>query len=242
LEALKSVINSAKSAIENSKSELLEEILERLSKEQIQELAFNYKATSVTINMFGSWIEECRAKLLNSSGKKILDDIRLERGYKGSLKQFYDSDRLHLAALVILDPNFSSDYDEDYFSPGEMLFGEEYGFGASSSDFDADCKSEERFFNEFDVNEEDFDPDDCDVEENESGLSIHNVYIVPSLLTIALDGHPSISIKVREDIDHSVIWFSFALLFASSGKTIDDLEGNSQIIKYFMSDNFQISV
>lgn len=235
-------IDAAKSAISDSNFELLEKILEDLSKEQIQELAFYYKATSVKINMSGSWVELCSAKLLNSSGEVVLDDIRLERGYKGWLEQFYDSSALHLASIAVLNRNFTYDFDEDYFSPGEMLFGKDYGFGASSSDYDAECKSEERIYSELDVDDEDFDPDDCDVDENESSLTIQSVYIVPNSLIISLEGHPSISIKVHQDISHLVLWFVFALLFNSSGKSLSDLDGGSAIISEFMDENFQISV
>ena len=235
-------IDIAKSAISNSNFELFEEILMDLSKEQIQELAFFYKATSVTINMSGTWVEICRAKLLNSSGKVVLDDIRLERGYKGRLEQFYDSSALHLAALAVLDANFTADFDEDYFSAGEMLFGKECGFGASSSAFEAECKSEERIYNELDVDDEDFDPDDTEVDENGSSLIIQSVYIVPNRLIILIEGHPPISIKVYKDISHLVLWFVFALLFNSSGKSLNDLDKDSAIISDFMDDNFQISV
>jgi len=233
-------IDTAKSAISNSNFELFEEVLENLSKEQIQELAFSYKATSMTINMSGTWVEICRAKLLNSSGKVVLDDIRLERGYKGWLEQFYDSSTLHLAALAVLDTNFTVDFDEDYFSAGEMLFGKDYGFGASSSDFEAECKSEERIYNELDVDDEDFDPDDCDVDDNDSPVTLRSVYITVNSLIIAIEGHPSISIKVHQATNHLVCWFVFALLFNSSGKSVDELGDYS--VRYFMEDNFQLSV
>jgi hypothetical protein len=235
-----SAIDTAKTAIGNSNFELLEEILEDLSKEQIQELAFYYKTTSVTINMSGTWVEESTANLIDASGKLILSDIQIERGFKGWLAQNYNSSNLHSAALLVLDINFIHDYDEDYFSPGEMLFGADYGYGASSSTYEADCKSEERLFNQDDL-DDDIDVDECDFDDADSELIIQNAYIVPNRVVITLDGYPSISFKVSKDMSYSTRWFIFSLLFNSSGKTIEDLGLNSQIVSEFMSENFEIS-
>lgn len=246
LEIKMSVIDFAKSAISNSNFEKLEEILQGLTKDQIQELAFYYKATSVIINMSGTWVEECKANLLDASGKIILKDVQIERSFKGWLEQSYDDSNLHSAAIAVLDTNFTYDYDEDYFSSGEMLFGKDYGYGASSSIYEADCTSEERYFNQDDIDEEDvdedFDIDDCDIDDNNSELSIHSAYIIPDRVVIELDGFPSINLKISGDISYLTRWFIFSLLFNSSGKTIDDLEGNSLIISEFMSEEFKISV
>lgn len=236
-----SVIDIAKNAINNLNIEKLEDILEDLSKEQIQELAFNYKATSVAINMSGTWVEECKAKLLDASGEVILNDVQVERSFKGWLEQAYSGSNLHSAAIAVLDVNFTHDYDEDYFTSGEMLFGEDYGYGASSSIYEADCKSEERYFNQDDIDDEDFDVDECDIDDSETELTIRSVCIVPDRVVMAIDGHPPMAFEISENISYSTRWFIFSLLFNSSGKTIEDLGLNSQIISEFMSENFEIS-
>lgn len=231
-------VENAKSAIINSNNEMLQKILCALSKEKIQELAFNYKATSATISMSGTWVERCEAKLIGPSGEIVANNIVLERGFKGWLKQSYDASNLHAASLAVLDANFTVDFDEDYFSPGKMLFGEEAGFPASSSSYEADCKSEQRIFDEYELEELDVDPGECEVVENDSEITLHNVYIKPSRLDIPLANNSTISIDVSGQVSHLVLWFVFALLFNSSGKRMDDLGGNAEIIKYFMEDNF----
>lgn len=237
-----SAIKSINSAIANSNSKSLEVILNKLSKEEAQELAYSYKAISAKFIMSGTWIEKCQTNLLDSSGDIIINDIRVERSFKGKLSQFYDLNNLHSAALLILDPNFLRDYDEDYFSPGEMVFGQDYGYGATSSDFDADCKSEERIFDEDELVDRDIDPLDCEVDDHERELNISNAYITVDRLIIGLDGHPSISIAINENKSYLVLWFLFSLLFISSEKTVEDLGNNSEIIRDFMSEYFQISV
>lgn len=237
-----SVINSIKSAISNSDSELLELLLQKLSKAEIQELACSLKAISATINMSGTWVEECKTNLLDASGEVIISDIKVKRGFKGNLSQYYDISNLHSAALVVLDPNFTSDYDEDYFSPGEMLFGQDYGYGATSSDCDADCKSEQKIFSQDEAEGEEFDSLDCEIGDDERELNLSDACVSIDNLIIELDGYPPVSIGIHEDINYLVLWFIFSVLFNSSGKTVQDLGGQSRLISDFMSENFQISV
>jgi hypothetical protein len=218
-----SVIESAKSAIENSDSEALIEILERLNKSEIQDIATLFDAESVKIHMSGTW-------------------VNLDRGYKGSIEQFFDASNLHSAALIALDVNVTSDFDEDYFSPDEMLFGEEYGLEASSAYCTAECKSEDRHINYGDIEDEDFDADDCEVDDDESESKLLSASISVNKIDVIFQCDSSISFKINDQTNCLTLWYIFSVLFMSSGKSVEDLSGNETIIRDFMESNFDISV
>lgn len=237
-----SLNDSIKNAIANADSECLVSLIRKLTKEEVQKIAYSYRAKSATLIMFGTWVEECDANLLDSSGEVVFSDIRLERGFKGWLNQVYDVNNLHSVAIAVLDENFTGDYDEDFFSVGDMLFGEEQGYGASTSENEADCKSEERTIQE-DIDEEEIDPFEYQIDEHNREMIISNAYISTKRLIIELDGYPEISIDVSGGVNYLVRWFVFSVLYLSSGKTIEELDKNSATtISDFMNEYFQISV
>jgi hypothetical protein len=237
-----SVIESAKSAIENSDSEALIAILERLNKSEIQDIATLFDAESVKIHMSGTWVERIKVNLIDSAGNLALSGVNLDRSYKGSIEQFFDASNLHSAALIALDVNVTSDFDEDYFSPDEMLFGEEYGLEASSAYCTAECKSEDRHINYGDIEDEDFDADDCEVDDDESESKLLRASISVNKIDVIFRCDSSISFKINDQTNCSTLWYIFSVLFMSSGKSVEDLSGNETIIRDFMESNFDISV
>ena len=236
-----SVVESAKSAIESSDSEALVEILENLNKCEIQEIATLYEAESVKIHMSGAWVERLKVNLIDSDGNVVLSGVNVDRSYKGNIEQFFDASNLHSAALIAIDANIG-DFDEDYFSPGEMLFGEDYGLDASSAYCTAECKSEDRHINYADIDEEDFDADECEVDDDESDLKLLSASISANKIDIFFRGNSSISFKVNDQTSCLTLWYIFSVLFMSSRKTVDDLSGNESIIRDFMESNFDIEV
>lgn len=233
-----STTKSVLSAIDNEDSDSLAIFLDKLTKEEIQQVASKCQIQSATFLMRGTWIEKTRGNLLNPDGGIIQSNIFIDRGYKGNLQQHYGPNSLHFAAIVALK---NSDFDEDNFSAGDMLFGEDQGYPADSVDFDADCKSEDRYIQNGEIDYGEFEEDECEVDDNNTEMLLTNAFILPHFIELIFNNGKKIKLPVYE-ASANVIWFLFASLFMSSKKTFADISQYAWEISEFMLDRFEIDV
>ena len=238
LERFMSIIKSAISAISNSNMKALISCLDNMSKEELQELASKYVVTSATIHMAGSWVEESEANLIDFDGNVIQADVSYERGYKGAIEQYYTNDSLHFAALVAVNPNVTEDYDADYFTPGSMIFGEDYGHPADDASSNADCNFEERYIRREEI-EDDVDLDECELEDSDSDTKLYNAFIQAIEIDLILNTKNKITLPLL-DAGRNELWFIFSILFISSKKSIKDLGNGAFEVSEFMENNFGI--
>ncbi len=235
-----SLIEHAKKSIESANTESLVKLLNQLTKAQIEQLASSYRAKSFTVVMNGSWSVESKANLLDMDGNVVLEGFNLERSYHGSLAQLFDANNLHWAGLFTLASNLGGDFDEDSFTPGSMEFKFDGSDNCVVVDMTADCNSEERHYDPADIADESVDIDMCEIEELEGTVTLNSASLDISGIEIEISGHPNLIIDIDDDINHMVCWFVFALLFISSGRTIEELGSDSVYIKDFMEQNFNI--
>ena len=230
--------NSALSAINKEDGDSLVTALDKLTKEEIQEVAMKCKIQSATFLMRGTWIERTSGNLLSPDGDILQSDIFIDRGYKGNLQQHYGPNSLHYAAIVAL---IASDFDEDNFSAGDMLFGEDRGCPADSVNFDADCKSEDRYIKNGEIDYGAFEEDECEVDDNDTEMSLTNAFILPHFIELIFKDGKKIKLQVYDGSDN-VTWFLFASLFMSSKKTFAAISQYAWEISEFMWDRFEIDV
>lgn len=235
-----SIIKSAMAAISKSDSKSLSSCLDKMSKEELQELASKYLATSATIYMSGSWTEESKAELIDPDGKIIQSNISYERYFNGDLEQYYGSSSIHLAALIAIDQNVTIDYDSDYFTAGSMVFGEDYGLGADDATCSADSRHEERYIR-FDELPDDIDIDECGLDDSSSDINLGSAFIQAITIDILLADKKIITLPLLEAGSNEQ-WFIFSLLFMSSKKSISDLKDYHYSIEDFMENNFGITL
>lgn len=235
-----SIIKSAMAAISKSDSKSLSSCLDKMSKEELQELASKYLATSATIYMSGSWTEESKAELIDPDGKIIQSNISYERYFNGDLEQYYGSSSIHLAALIAIDQNVTIDYDSDYFTPGSMVFGEDYGLGADDATYTADSRHEERYIR-FDELADDIDIYECELDDSSSDINLRSAFIQAITIDILLADKKIITLPLLEAGSNEQ-WFIFSLLFMSSKKSISDLKDYHYAIEDFMENNFGITL
>lgn len=233
-----SFINSAMTAISNSNNESLSACLIEMSKEELQELAGKYKVTSASIHMAGSWVEESTGNLVDYENRIIQSDVEFERGFKGFIEQYYGPDSLHFAALLALDTNVTKDYDEDYFTPGSMVFGEEYGTPADEATSTADSNFEERYIRENEI-EDDIDIDQCELEDGDADIKLGSAFIQAMEIDLFLSDGKKITLPLLRS-ESNERWFIFSILYMSSGKTLADLGRGVEDIKEFMESHFEI--
>jgi hypothetical protein len=229
------IIDAAISGITKQDRDKLISCLEKMSKEQIQTLAQQFQATSATIYMSGTWVESGKGDLVDSDGNILQADVSVDRGYKGWLKLYYGPNSLHLASIVAIDRN-NYDYDEDYFTLGEMRFSEDYGLSPDSFELDCDCKSEDRHINEHEIeNYEDYDLFDLSIEDYSEGGRLVATSISANRIEIKLESDRLINLPLQ-DISPNVNWFVFAVLFISSKKLISDIESHHDDIQEFIDE------
>lgn len=233
-----SIIKSAMTAISKSDSKSLGSCLDKMSKEELQELASNYLVTSATIHMAGSWVEESNANLVDLDGNVVQEDVSYERGYKGAIEQYYGHDSLHFAALIAVNPNVTQDYDADYFTPGSMIFGEDYGYPADDASSSADCNFEDRYIRREEI-EEDVDLDECELEDSDADTKLYNAFIQAIEIDLILNTKNKITLPLLE-AGSNELWFIFSILFKSSKKSIKDLGNGASEVSEFMENNFGI--
>ena len=230
-----SIIDTAISAIKKQDSDKLIPCLEKMSKEDVQTLAQHFQATSATIFMSGTWMESGKGDLVDSDGNILQANVRVDRGYKGWLELHYGSNSLHLASIIAIDRN-NHDFDEDYFTLGEMRFGEDDGLSPDSFHLDCDCKSEDRYINEDEIeNYEDFDEFDLSIEDYSEGGRLVATSISADRIEIKLDSYGLINLPLQE-ISPNVNWFAFAILFISSKKSISEIEDHHYDIQEFIDE------
>lgn len=235
-----SYFNRAAVALKNWNSVDFCNVVDKLGKSEIQELASMFNIQSGTLHMQGTWIEQFKADLVNSDSEVIQAAITCERGYKGKLDQYYSADSLHFLAIICVDTNFTNDYDEDNFKPGTMLF-DFYDAPADSADYSFECNYESRSVRTNDAEDDDFDESEYDIEELNSPIELRQAYIVPTSIELTLVGGKPITFDVS-DPSPELRWFLFSSLFISSRKSISELTNHYFEIKDFMAQNFDILV
>ena len=235
-----SIIKSAMSAISKSDRKSLGSCLDKMSKEEIQELASKYAVTSATIHMAGSWVEESKANLVDYDRKIIQEDVSYERGYKGTLEQYYGPDSLHIAASLAVNPNVTVDFDADYFTPGSMLFGEDYDMPADDVSSYADCNFEERYIRRDEI-EDDIDFDECELDESNADIKLGTAFIQATKIDLVLNTNNKITLPLLE-AGGNELWFIFSILFMSSKKTLEDLGADVDHVQEFMENYFEIII
>lgn len=235
-----SIIKSAMAAISKSDSKSLSSCLDKMSKEELQELASKYVATSATIHMTGSWVEESQANLVDFDRKVIQENVSYERGFKGDLEQHYGHSSLHLAALIAIDENVTIDYDADYFTPGSMIYGEDYGLGADDATCSADSNFEERYIRRDEL-PDDVDIDECELDDSAGDIELRSAFIQAIKIDIHLEDKKVLTLPLLEASPNDQ-WFIFAILFISSKKSISDLNDHHYSIEDFMENNFGVTL
>ena len=235
-----SIIKSAMTAIAKSNSKSLISCLEKMSKEEVQELASHCVISSATIYMSGTWVEESKGNLIDPEDNVLQENISVDRGYKGYLQLHYGPESLHLASIIPIDKN-NFDYDEDYFTQGEMLFGEDYGYPADSVDLDYEAKSEDRYLRESELDLDEFDEHDLSVEDYPGEYRLRSVSISANSIELTIDDNKTLKLPIL-NADSSVLWFLFSVLFMSSKKSIEDLKPFHYDIQDFMENNFGITL
>lgn len=228
-------IDIAINAITKKDTEKLIGCLETMTKEEIQDLAEQFQAKSATVHMSGTWMEDGKGDLVDSEGNILQADVSVERSYKGWLELHYGPNSLHLASIIAIDRN-SDDYDEDYFTLGEMRFGDDYGLSPDSFKMECDCKSEDRDIDESQIeNYEDYDDFELSIDDYSEGGSLFATSISANQMDIDLESYGLISLPLQ-NTSANVKWFMFALLFMSSKKSISDLEPHHYDIQEFIND------
>ena len=236
-----SIIKSAMAAISKSDIDSLVSYLEQMSKEEVQELASMYSVKSAIVYMSGSWVEESKGNLMDSDDNVLQENVSVERGYKGWLELHYGPTSLHFASIIPIDSN-NGDYDEDYFTPGEMLFAEDYGYPADSVEADCDCKSEFKNIREEELNLDELDEFDLWVDDNDSYMQLSALSISANSIVLTFEEKKTLKLRIH-DVDKSVQWFLFSVLFMSSKKSISELDPSLQsMIQEYMECNFDIIV
>lgn len=234
-----SIIKPAMTAISKSDSKSLISFLEQMSKEEIQELASKYLVKSAVVNMSGTWVEESYGNLVDSEDNVLQEDISVDRSYKGYLELHYHTESLHLASLIPIDRN-NCDYDEDYFTPGEMLFGEDYGYPADSVELDCECNGEDRHIREDELDLDQYDEFELSVDDSSSGTRLRSTSISATSILLTLDTLKTLWLPIQ-NVDHSVSWFLFSILFMSSNKPISALKPFHSEIQEYMESYFGIT-
>jgi hypothetical protein len=230
------LITSAISAISKSDMSSLSNCLKEMSKGELQELASNYNANSATIYMDGSWMESLSGNLVDNESQIIQENIKLDRWYGGIIEQYYEKNSLYLAALIAIDYNINSDFDEDYFTIGTMIFGKEYQLSADDCFYDADCNHEERHIRLDEISDE-VDVDECNIEDDSSDIKLGYASLLATKIELILNDKKTITLPLFEASPKEQ-WFIFALLFMSSKKSISEISFYHDRIKSFMEENF----
>jgi len=235
-----SPFNQAELALKALDTESFVNAVAHLNKEQIQELASQFKVISVKVFMSGSWVEVTTGDLIDSDGKILQENISVDTSYRGYFELLYGQDSLHLASLIPVDTS-NYEYDEDYFTPGEMLFAEDYGYSPDSFVSDIECKGEFRNIREDEIDLDDFDEFDLSVEDSGSETWLNCVAITANRIELTFKDQGVISLPLQ-NTHHSVSWFAFSILFMSSNKSIAELRPNEDIIKSFMECHYEIVI
>ena len=239
MEASMSIIKSAMTAISKSDSKSLISSLEQMSKEEIQELASKYSVRSAVVSMSGTWVEESNGNLVDSEGNVLQEDVSVDRGYKGTLALYYGPESLHFASLIPIDRN-NDDYDEDYFTPGEMIFGVDYGCPADGVELDCDCKSEDKHIREDELDLDQYDEFELSIDDNSSEITLNSTSICAASIELNFENQKSLKLPIQ-NVDLSVSWFLFSILFMSSNKPISELKPFYGDIQEYMESNFDIT-
>jgi len=234
-----SLTNFASMAIAESNVDTLLEILQKLSKEEIQDLASRFKVHSATINMFGSWVESCLVNIVDIHQNIIQKDIPREQSLCGDIQQLYSAESLHFASLVVLQDN--TDYDEDYFEPRTMLFDGDFGYPADSSSYDFDCRHQELILPRSLTEDEDFDLDNYEIDDYDSLITIDTASISVISIELIFENGTNLDLPLNRS-NAKLDWFVFSLLFMSSKKSLQDFNRLDYIISEFMKEHFDIDV
>ena len=235
-----SPFNQAKLALKALDTDSFVNAVAHLNKEQIQELASQFKVISVKVFMSGSWVEQTSGNLIDSDGRVVQKNVSVDKSYRGYFEMIYGQDSLHLASLIPVNTS-NYEYDEDYFTPGEMLFAEDYGYSPDSFEVDIDCIAEFKNIREDEIDLDDFDEYDLSVEDSGSKTWLNCVEITANRIELTFKDQGVISLPLQ-NTHYSVLRFAFSVLFMSSNKSIAELRRNEDIIKSFMECHYEIVI
>lgn len=232
--------NQAVSALKDCDTDLFVASVSHLNKEQIQELASQFKVISAKVIMSGSWVEHTKGDLVDSDGEVVQQNVSIDKSFRGYFEMIYGQDRLHFASLIPVNTS-NWEYDEDYFTPGEMLFAKDYGYSPDSFEADINCIAEFKNIREDEIDLDDFDEFDLSVEDSDSKIWLNCVEITANRIELTFKDRGVIALPLQ-DTHHSVSWFAFSILFKSSNKSISELWRHEDLIKTFMECHYEIVI
>lgn len=218
-------IKTALSALTGLDSKVLVKSVDKLSRDQLEELATKANVVEAVVHMSGSWIEETYVELTDSKNKVIQKKVPCEQEYRGKLLQFFHLDTLHDAALFVLHQCIDEEFDEDYFEPGSMLLDID---GADDVELNFECTGESI----------DTDVEEYEVNYGKYSVELSSVAITANTISLYIDSGKTLELPLK-DASIQLKWFIFSLLFKSSRKTYDDFKNGSEAVDEFIEQNFE---